>query len=77
MAKSKTGEVCFSITDAWLGGRDLRIDLPSQLGTLLVSGHSLAWFVQGHKEGEELTWDEFSALIQEHGKLCHWNDRRA
>ena len=77
MAKSKKDiSVSFSVTDAWLGGRDMIISPSSGEGMLLVSSDTIAWFVSGNEEGEELTWEEFSALIQEHGKLCQLTHRR-
>lgn len=71
---AEKNSVMVSLPDASLTSRDLVIQAGD--GTLCISGDSLAWFVQGNDEGEVLTWEEFSLLIQKHGKLCRITDRR-
>jgi len=57
--------------------KDLEIEVktvddgkPSKLGTLLISKGNIEWLPKGNSVNKKrLTWVQFAALVEEHGKL--------
>ena len=69
-------EVCAKLHTKVVAHKDLEIEVktidggkPSKLGTLLISKGNIEWLPKGNSVNKKrLSWVQFAALVEEHGK---------